>query len=119
MAKKKTKKPFKILSFIIPILLIAIILFGVQTYLTSITKECTTESCFIERAEKCLPTIFTKQTNDMTITNKITNKIKDSQSGFRSYSRKAINSIFPKDNDMGVSAEILLQSRKKNLSLIE
>jgi len=42
-------------------------------------------------------------------------KVTDGQSGFRAYSRKAIETINPKDDGMGVSAEILMQGRKKNL----
>lgn len=42
-------------------------------------------------------------------------KVLDGQSGFRAYSRKAIASLNPKDDDMGVSAEILMQGRKSNL----
>lgn len=42
-------------------------------------------------------------------------KVLDGQSGFRAYSKKAIVSIHPKDDDMGVSAEILMQGRKRNL----
>ena len=41
--------------------------------------------------------------------------ITDGQSGFRAYSRKAIAMLDPKDSDMGVSAEILMQGRKRNL----
>ena len=44
-----------------------------------------------------------------------TNRVTDGQSGFRAYSRKAIESIDPKDVNMGVSAEILMQGRKRNL----
>lgn len=46
-------------------------------------------------------------------------KITDGQSGFRAYSRKAIELLNPKDNDMGASAEILMQGRKKNLAYEE
>ena len=46
-------------------------------------------------------------------------KVRDGQSGFRTYSRKAIENIDPKDSNMGVSAEILMKSRKKNLSFSE
>ncbi len=46
-------------------------------------------------------------------------KITDGQSGFRAYSRKAIGLLNPKDNDMGASAEILMQGRKKNLAYEE
>lgn len=44
-----------------------------------------------------------------------THKVSDGQSGFRAYSRKAIEQINPRDNNMGISAEILMQGRKKNL----
>jgi len=47
------------------------------------------------------------------------NKISDGQSGFRAYSKRAIDSLNPKDNDMGVSAEIIMQGRKKQLSYAE
>jgi glycosyltransferase involved in cell wall biosynthesis len=42
-------------------------------------------------------------------------RLTDGQSGFRTYSRRAIAMLDPKDCDMGVSAEILLQGRKQNL----
>jgi glycosyltransferase involved in cell wall biosynthesis len=42
-------------------------------------------------------------------------RVTDGQSGFRAYSRRAIETLDPKDSDMGVSAEILLQGRKRNL----
>jgi glycosyltransferase involved in cell wall biosynthesis len=42
-------------------------------------------------------------------------KVLDGQSGFRAYSRKAIENLSPKDKGMGVSAEILMQGRKRNL----
>ena len=43
------------------------------------------------------------------------NKVTDGQSGFRAYSRKAIENIDPRDVGMGASAEILMQGRKRNL----
>jgi glycosyltransferase involved in cell wall biosynthesis len=46
-------------------------------------------------------------------------KVGDGQSGFRTYSRKAIENIDPKDPNMGVSAEILMQGKKKKLSFSE
>ncbi len=49
----------------------------------------------------------------------INHRVKDAQCGFRSYSRKAIEAIDPKDNDMGVSAEILMQGRKQQLYFTE
>jgi len=46
-------------------------------------------------------------------------KVTDGQSGFRAYSRRAIETIKPKDNGMGVSTEMLMQGRKKNLTFKE
>ena len=42
-------------------------------------------------------------------------RVKDAQSGFRSYSKNAINCLNPKDSNMGASAEILMHGRKMNL----
>jgi len=49
----------------------------------------------------------------------INHRVKDAQSGFRSYSRKAIETIDPKDTQMGVSSEILMQGRKHQLYFTE
>jgi glycosyltransferase involved in cell wall biosynthesis len=46
-------------------------------------------------------------------------KVTDGQSGFRAYSRRAIESLKLKDSGMGVSAEILMQGRKQNLKFEE
>jgi len=46
-------------------------------------------------------------------------RVVDAQSGFRAYSRRAIEKIDPKDEGMGVSAEILLQARKRKLKIKE
>ncbi len=46
-------------------------------------------------------------------------RVVDGQSGFRAYSRKAIAAIEPRDPDMGVSAEILMQGRKHSLRFSE
>lgn len=46
-------------------------------------------------------------------------KVTDGQSGFRAYSKEAIQKILPKDTQMGVSAEILMQARKQNLMFAE
>jgi len=46
-------------------------------------------------------------------------RVIDGQSGFRAYSKNAINHINPKDSNMGVSAEILMHGRKRNLSFME
>lgn len=46
-------------------------------------------------------------------------RVADTQSGFRAYSRKAIETINPKDANMGVTSEILMQGRKHNLYFTE
>jgi glycosyltransferase involved in cell wall biosynthesis len=46
-------------------------------------------------------------------------KVSDGQSGFRAYSRKAIKNIDIKDSQMGASAEIIMQGRKKHLAYEE
>ena len=46
-------------------------------------------------------------------------KVSDSQSGFRSYSKIAINAIHPTEEGMSVSTEILLKISNKGLSLAE
>jgi len=60
--------------------------------------------------------LITKLTN---VGSKEKHRITDSQSGFRAYSKKAIKMLNPKDPDMGASAEILMQGRKKDLSYDE
>lgn len=46
-------------------------------------------------------------------------KVSDSQSGFRAYSKKAIDAIHPTETGMAVSTEILLKISNKGLSLAE
>ena len=46
-------------------------------------------------------------------------KVSDSQSGFRSYSKSAIDAIHPTEEGMSVSTEILLKISDKGLSLAE
>jgi glycosyltransferase involved in cell wall biosynthesis len=45
--------------------------------------------------------------------------VSDAQSGFRAYSKNAINSIHPTEDGMSVSTEILLKISNKGLSLAE
>jgi glycosyltransferase involved in cell wall biosynthesis len=45
--------------------------------------------------------------------------IKDTQSGFRGYNKKALNEINPTENGMGISTEILIKACKKDLKIIE
>jgi glycosyltransferase involved in cell wall biosynthesis len=46
-------------------------------------------------------------------------KVSDAQSGFRAYSKKSVESIYPTETGMGVSTEILLKISNKGLSLAE
>jgi len=46
-------------------------------------------------------------------------KVSDAQSGFRAYSKKAIESIHPTETGMSVSTEILLKISNKGLSVAE
>jgi len=47
------------------------------------------------------------------------NKIKDAQSGFRSYSKNVLQTISPSESGMGVSTEILLKASKNNFKIVE
>ena len=54
------------------------------------------------------------------LTNTLTgSKITDAQSGFRAYSKKALDEITPTESGMGISTEILIKSAKKNLKIAE
>ena len=46
-------------------------------------------------------------------------KTTDSQSGYRAYSRRAIEKIRITNPDMGAGSEILTQAKKHNLKLVE
>jgi len=46
-------------------------------------------------------------------------KVTDSQSGFRAYSKKAIETIHPTENGMAVSTEILQKASNNSLKLLE
>ena len=45
--------------------------------------------------------------------------IKDTQSGFRGYNKKALEQINPTENGMGISTEILIKASKKDLKIVE
>ena len=49
----------------------------------------------------------------------IKDKLTDSQSGFRAYSKKALQEITPSDNGMGVSTEILIKANNLGLKIAE
>ena len=58
--------------------------------------------------------LITKVTN-LSIKEKLT----DSQSGFRAYSKKALDKIIPSDEGMGVSTEILIKASNLDLKITE
>jgi glycosyltransferase involved in cell wall biosynthesis len=45
--------------------------------------------------------------------------ISDTQSGFRAYNRRAVESIIPSERGMGVDSEILMDAARKGLKIIE
>lgn len=53
------------------------------------------------------------------LTRVIGEEIRDTQSGFRAYSRRAIQSIVPAEMGMGVDSEILMEAVDKGLQIIE
>ena len=53
------------------------------------------------------------------VTGRGSNKISDTQSGFRAYSRKAVEAILPTEMGMGVSREILLRAEERGLRVKE
>ena len=54
------------------------------------------------------------------MTNAVTgSNITDSQSGFRAYSKKALNEISPTESGMGISTEILIKASKKQMKIFE
>jgi len=58
--------------------------------------------------------IITKLTNSS-----LKEKIKDSQSGFRAYSKEVISKITPSDHGMGVSSEVLIKASNNNFRITE
>ncbi len=78
-------------------------------------------SRFLDNAEKKIPKF--RKVGIKTI-NKLTNvsgeqKISDTQSGFRAYSKKVLEAITPSDNGMGVSTEILIKANSKKFKIKE
>lgn len=78
-------------------------------------------SRFLGGAEKDIPRyrrigirVITRMSNG-----KVEGKISDAQSGFRAYSKKAIQGLELQENGMGVSAEILMKSGGENLKVSE
>ena len=78
-------------------------------------------SRFLGGAEKRIPRyrrigirVITRMSNG-----RVKGKVSDAQSGFRAYSKKAIQGLELQENGMGVSAEILMKSRGENLKVRE
>ena len=46
-------------------------------------------------------------------------KLSDSQSGFRAYNKKTLSEIFPTENGMGISTEIIIKANRKKLKIKE
>ena len=46
-------------------------------------------------------------------------KLSDSQSGFRGYNKKTLSEIFPTENGMGISTEIIIKANRKKLRIKE
>ena len=66
MSKQEQKKW---LSVAILLTIIAFAIFII--YSTNVTKVCETQECFIARAEKCAPAIFSLQEDDQIVTSSI------------------------------------------------
>ena len=84
-------------------------------------SEIVIGSRFLDEDEKDIPSyrkvgikVITKITN-ATIKEKLT----DSQSGFRAYSKKVINELNPSELGMGISTEILIKASTKNFRISE
>ena len=84
-------------------------------------SEIVIGSRFLDENEKDVPSyrkigikVITKITN-ATIKEKLT----DSQSGFRAYSKKVINELNPSELGMGISTEILIKASSKNFRISE
>ena len=78
-------------------------------------------SRFLDENEKEVPQyrkvgikVITKITNAS-----IKNKLTDSQSGFRAYSKKVLTELNPSDAGMGISTEILIKASSKNFRISE
>ena len=78
-------------------------------------------SRFLDDSEKEVPQyrkvgikVITKITNAS-----IKEKLTDSQSGFRAYSKKVVDELNPSELGMGISTEILIKASSKNFKIIE
>ena len=78
-------------------------------------------SRFLDDSEKEVPQyrkvgikVITKITNAS-----IKEKLTDSQSGFRAYSKKVVDELNPSELGMGISTEILIKASSKNFKILE
>ena len=94
----------------IPLLIDAILSHGVDVSIGSRFLGDTSASSYRKTGIKIITSTVNYGTNL---------KITDSQSGFRAYSKNAINVIHPTEEGMAVSTEILLKISNKGLSIAE
>jgi len=94
---------------------------NVTTPIINQEAELVIGSRFLDDSEKEVPQyrkvgikVITKITNAS-----IKEKITDSQSGFRAYSKKVIDELNPSEFGMGISTEILIKASSKNFKIIE
>jgi len=70
-----------------------------------------------ERLAKAMP--WYRRAGIKFITKLVNNGVKDTQSGFRAYNRKSLETLVVFEDGMGVSAEILMNARKQGLRICE
>jgi len=94
---------------------------NVTTPIINQEAELVIGSRFLDDSEKEVPQyrkvgikVITKITNAS-----IKEKLTDSQSGFRAYSKKVVDELNPSELGMGISTEILIKASSKNFKIIE
>ncbi len=85
------------------------------------TADLVIGSRFLDESQDNIPSyrktgiqIITKLTNTT-----LKEKIKDSQSGFRAYSKDVLSKILPSDSGMGVSSELLIKTSSNDFKIVE
>ena len=94
---------------------------NVTTPIINQEAELVIGSRFLDDSEKEVPQyrkvgikVITKITNAS-----IKEKLTDSQSGFRAYSKKVVEELNPSELGMGISTEILIKASSKNFKIVE
>ena len=94
---------------------------NVTTPIIDQEAELVIGSRFLDGSEKEVPQyrkvgikVITKITNAS-----IKEKLTDSQSGFRAYSKKVVDELNPSELGMGISTEILIKASSKNFKIVE